>query len=102
MASLQDLLAQRAELEQQIAAMQSQARTEAIAKIRVIMAEHGLTAADLSSRQTAPKGASPEVKRVAPVKYRDASGNSWSGRGLKPKWLSAALAGGKQLEDFAV
>jgi DNA-binding protein H-NS len=37
------------------------------------------------------------------AKYRNpATGDSWSGRGLKPKWLTTALAGGAQLSDFAV
>jgi DNA-binding protein H-NS len=36
------------------------------------------------------------------VKYRDAAGNTWSGRGLRPRWLNNALAKGKALSDFAV
>ncbi|MGZ5206346.1 MAG: H-NS histone family protein [Caldimonas sp.] len=37
------------------------------------------------------------------AKYRNAStGESWSGRGLQPRWLKAALASGKKLTDFAV
>ena len=38
-----------------------------------------------------------------PAKYRNAStGDSWSGRGLQPRWLKAALASGRKLSDFAV
>jgi hypothetical protein len=40
---------------------------------------------------------------VAP-KYRN-PGNpaeTWAGRGLKPRWLTAAIASGKKLEDFAI
>ena len=40
---------------------------------------------------------------VAP-KYRnpeDAS-ETWAGRGLKPRWLVAAIKGGKKIEDFAI
>jgi DNA-binding protein H-NS len=38
-----------------------------------------------------------------PAKYRDpATGTGWSGRGLQPKWLKAALADGRKLSDFAV
>jgi len=37
------------------------------------------------------------------VKYRcAATGATWSGRGLQPAWLKAALAAGKQLSDFDV
>lgn len=57
-------------------------------------------------------GAEPTAKTPAQIKresrfpsqgakYRDpASGQTWSGRGLKPKWLSVALASGKTLADF--
>ena len=38
-----------------------------------------------------------------PVKYRDPqTGSTWSGRGLKPRWLAEALAAGRSLEAFAV
>ena len=30
------------------------------------------------------------------------SGNTWAGRGAKPRWLVAAIKEGKKLEDFAV
>lgn len=37
------------------------------------------------------------------VKYRDpATGSTWSGRGLNPKWVTAALAAGGQLDDYLV
>jgi DNA-binding protein H-NS len=50
-----------------------------------------------------PKKAASASKgiKVAP-KYKDGEGNSWSGRGSQPRWLRAALEGGKTLQDFAV
>lgn len=98
MPKLTDLLAQKAVLEEQIATAQREERQAAIAQVKSLMAEHGLTMADLSSR-TKPKAGGG---KVAP-KYRDkASGDTWSGRGLQPRWLKAALASGKKLSDFAV
>ena len=40
---------------------------------------------------------------VAP-KYRnpDNPNETWAGRGLKPRWLAAAIKGGKSLENFAI
>ncbi len=40
---------------------------------------------------------------VAP-KYRNPENpaETWAGRGLKPRWLSAAIKSGKKLEDFAI
>jgi DNA-binding protein H-NS len=41
--------------------------------------------------------------KVAP-KYRNPEnpGETWAGRGLKPRWLAAAIKSGKKLEDFAI
>lgn len=101
MSSLQDLLAQKAELERQISEARRTERSEAVAKVRALMAEHGLTAADLVAKASSPR-ASTSGRKVA-AKYRDpATGQTWTGRGLKPKWLAAALESGKQLNDFAV
>jgi DNA-binding protein H-NS len=37
------------------------------------------------------------------VKYRDKAGNTWTGRGRMPRWLTAATKGGKaKKEDFLV
>jgi DNA-binding protein H-NS len=40
---------------------------------------------------------------VAP-KYRNPENPSetWAGRGLKPRWLAAAIKSGKKIEDFAI
>lgn len=101
MTSIQDLLAQKAALEKQIAEAQRAARTDAIAKVKALMAEYGLTAADLAGKSAAAPKAEGGKKVAA--KYRDsATGQTWSGRGLKPKWLQAALASGKKLSDFAL
>jgi DNA-binding protein H-NS len=101
MPKLTDLLAQKATLEMQIAEAQRAERGEAIAQIRALMAEHGLTAADLSGR-AGPARNSSGGRKVA-AKYRNkATGEAWSGRGLQPRWLKAALASGKKLADFAV
>lgn len=99
--SLSDLLAQRTALEQQIAEAQREQRAEAIRKIKELMSEYGLTLADIGSRAAAaPKRASG--RKVA-AKYRNAAtGETWSGRGLQPNWLKAALAAGRSLSDFAV
>lgn len=104
MTTLQELLAQRAELEKKIADAQREEKGAAIAKIRTLMNEFGLTAADISGRAAA----TPRVPgsrsggKVAP-KYRNATtGETWSGRGLQPKWLKAALEAGAMLEDFAI
>jgi DNA-binding protein H-NS len=47
------------------------------------------------------RGSVLKGKKVA-AKYRDRAGNTWAGRGAKPRWLVAAIKEGKKLEDFAV
>ncbi len=44
--------------------------------------------------------AAPASSKASAVKYKDAAGNAWSGRGPKPGWLRDALATGKTLEDM--
>lgn len=111
MSNYQELLAQKtalekqtAELEKQLQAARQAERAGVIAQIKTLLAENGLTIDDLGGVQGAAKRAGNKTSgsKVAP-KYRNpASGETWTGRGLKPKWLSTAIAGGKALEDFAI
>src|SRR5262245_35395970 len=38
--------------------------------------------------------------RKVPPKYRSPSGETWAGRGARPRWLVAAIKGGKKPDDF--
>jgi DNA-binding protein H-NS len=40
--------------------------------------------------------------RKVPPKYRSPSGETWAGRGARPRWLVAAIKGGKKLDDFLI
>lgn len=55
---------------------------------------------DKSSKRSAGTGTKTTAK-VAP-KYRDAHGNTWTGRGQKPVWLREAIAAGSKQEDFLI
>src|SRR5512133_2144508 len=48
--------------------------------------------------QPRPKGKSLKGKKVPP-KYRSPSGETWAGRGARPKWMVEALKKGKKMED---
>jgi DNA-binding protein H-NS len=39
---------------------------------------------------------------VGPPKYRGPSGETWAGRGARPRWLVAAIKGGRKLDDFLI
>lgn len=51
---------------------------------------------------TAEKQASGTKSGTPPIRYRDANGNTWTGRGKRPGWLSHALAGGQSIDVFLV
>ena len=40
-------------------------------------------------------------RKIKP-KYRSKKGETWTGRGMKPRWLTAAIKSGAKLEDFAI
>ena len=102
MANLQELLAQRAQLEKQIEEARRADRASAIAQVRALMEQHGLSAADIASGKGQGRGSAKPASKVA-AKYRNAAtGETWSGRGLQPKWLKAELEAGRKLSDFAI
>ncbi len=105
MATLKELMAQKEAIERQIEQTTTQERGAAIEKVRALMSEYGLSLADLGSKSggvRAAKKTKTGGTKVA-AKYRNTStGESWSGRGLQPRWLKAALASGRKLTDFAV
>jgi DNA-binding protein H-NS len=51
-----------------------------------------------ASARRQPRG---KRSKVAP-KYRSPDGETWSGRGLKPRWLTALLAEGRKIEEFLI
>jgi DNA-binding protein H-NS len=54
-------------------------------------------------KEKASKKSNKDGRSVVLPKYRNpASGQTWTGRGKKPKWLEAALANGKKISDFKI
>jgi DNA-binding protein H-NS len=91
------------ELSERCLARVEQLRKSAAADVRAeliaLAKEKGFDAVSLLTG----KAVSEKVRRPAKAKYRDpASGATWTGRGLKPKWLAQALAAGKKLESFLI
>jgi DNA-binding protein H-NS len=72
------LLERRAELEKELAALDGQAKGKAL---RI--------------------GSSLKGTKVPP-KYKGPSGETWAGRGVKPKWMVEALKKGKEMESFLI
>lgn len=101
MASYQEILNQIQSLQQQAEEARKQEMASAIAEIKRIMAQFGISSADLGFGGRAGK-----VKAKGPAvaaKYRDpVSGKTWSGRGRRPAWVVAVEAEGKSLDSFKV
>jgi DNA-binding protein H-NS len=60
--------------------------------------------ASLSRFRNGPRGSlGRQGSRVAP-KYRnpDNPHETWAGRGLRPRWLAAALKRGKKIDEFLI
>ena len=91
MTSLQELLAQKEALEQQIAQLKKAERADALQNARSLVETFDLTVDELFGKQKS------SGKAVA-VKYRNPeTGETWTGRGRARRWLE-----GKNREDFAV
>lgn len=93
MTQLNELIAQRQALDEQIAAQ----KPLAVAEVRATMDRLGVSWADLG---VAPVTDKPKTPRA--VKFRDASGNTWTGVGQRPRWLAHALLNGASLDQFKV
>ena len=79
MSTLQDLLARKAALEQEIESTQKRERSDAIAKVKALMTEYGLSAADLTAKSGTRAGArigAPGAAQPAPPVRVPASGTS--------------------------
>ena len=56
----------------------------------------------VGGRRVVGGGGSALKGRRVPPKYRGPSGETWAGRGARPRWLVAAIKGGKKLDDFLI
>jgi DNA-binding protein H-NS len=72
----------RSELEQQLSRLGSRAG-DALAR-------------GWGGRRSAMKG-----RKVAP-KYRGPGGETWAGRGARPRWLTALIKQGRKIDEFAI
>ena len=60
------------------------------------------TVAKAESAHNKGKREGEKVSKVVPVKYCGPNGETWSGRGLTPRWLAALVAQGQTKEEFTI
>ncbi|MFL9944274.1 H-NS family nucleoid-associated regulatory protein [Paraburkholderia graminis] len=97
MTTLESLQAKIQRLQAQADALRAKKSSAVIQKIKNLMAEHGLTTADIDAhtggKKRGPKpGAKAAAKSAASTaKYRDPkTGATWSGHGRAPGWIASA------------
>lgn len=96
--SYAELSAMAAQIERLKVGKQSTERNALRHKLATIAKEAGFELSDLFGKGGRSKG-------TVAVKYRDPKNpeNTWSGRGRLPRWMAAALKGGKaKKDDFLV
>ena len=117
MSNLMELQGQIEKLQKQANDIKAREFDKTVAEIKAQMLAFGISVKDLTATRPAGKGKGKAAKPVRatkansgakktakPVeaKYRGPNGESWSGRGLMPKWMKALIVEGKSKQDFAV
>ena len=93
---------------QKEAAALAKAKLSALKSIAALTRKHNISIADIRTALIANgnnKSVATNNKKkrgTVAVKYRGPNGETWTGRGLTPKWLVAAEKSGKKRADFAV
>ncbi|MDR3371561.1 H-NS histone family protein [Rhodoferax sp.] len=104
MTSLIDIQNQIAQLQKQAEEIKAAEMAATMADILAKMEAFGITVDDLDrakGRARKPAGAA-KSGNPAPIKYRGPNGETWTGRGLAPKWLTALMAQGQSKESFLI
>ena len=120
MSNLMDIQVQIQKLQKQEAEIKSREFEATVRDIQAKMQAFGITIKDLQSTGAGRKakrgrpatsgrvkalGVAKKVKTIKkPVaaKFSGPNGETWSGRGLTPKWLAALVAQGQSKENFAI
>lgn len=121
MENLVDLQAQIERLQKKASEIKAKEFSATVSDIVAKMDAFGITIRDLQSagkkkggRKAGAKAAGkvaksgvtrkPSANKGAKVaaKYQGPTGETWSGRGLAPKWLAALIAQGRTKEEFAI
>lgn len=119
MSNLIDIQSQIQKLQKQAAEIKAKEFNTTVQDILAKMQAFGITAKDLQAAKGRPaKGKSVKASvakksgrkgarksggpGVVAAKYRGPQGETWSGRGLMPRWLSALIAQGRTREEFAI
>ena len=111
MSNLMELQGQIEKLQKQANDIKAREFDKTVSEIKAQMLAFGISVKDLTTTKPAGKGKAKAAKvnsgakktaKPVEAKYRGPNGESWSGRGLMPKWMKALVVEGKSKQDFAV
>ena len=115
MSNLIDIHTQIEKLQRQANDIKAKEFDKTVRDIVVQMQAFGITVKDLQRAQSprgksqggaAPRGQAKSTRAKLPVavppKYRGPNGETWSGRGLTPRWLNGLVAQGQLKESFLI
>ena len=117
MSNLQDIQGQIEKLQKQANDIKARDFEATVQDILAKMQAFGITVKDLTpgkrrGPKTKAKATVPAGKKAATVnkragqtvapKFRGPDGQTWTGRGLMPRWLSALVTEGQPKETFAI
>ena len=118
MTKLIDIQTQIEKLQKQATEIKAKEFQSTVQEILLKMQAFGITVKDLQaakpskmakagrgkarSAATKPPKSSKVVKNPVAAKYRGPNGETWSGRGLTPRWLATLIAQGQSKEAFAI
>lgn len=107
--STKALEARISKLQKQLAAAKIN-KAPAIKRVKKLMKKLGITIADITGSDApgkarlgrTPGKRGPKRGGKVSIKYRDDAGNTWTGRGKTPRWLTAAEKKGTKRDRFLV
>jgi DNA-binding protein H-NS len=118
LSNLIDIQSQIQKLQKQAADIKSREFDKTVEEIRAKMEAFGITAKDLQTMKRGARSAKGKKASVAKkqtgktasksagstvaAKYHGPNGETWTGRGLTPRWLKSLLEQGRTKEDFAI
>ena len=118
MSNLIDIQTQIQKLQKQASEIKAREFDATVRDIQAKMEAFGISIKDIQAASSKPKGrgrpatkvkaavkSGPKRKTAGTVvaaKYKGPNGETWSGRGLTPRWLSSLIAQGQSKESFAI
>ena len=100
--SLDDLRTLRTQIDRAISSFETRRRKEALSALEKTARDMGFNLAELTGAQArARRGAAvPGGENPAKYAHPEDPGQTWSGRGRRPRWVTEQLESGKSLEDL--